>query len=463
MALAAVILAAGLGTRMKSDIPKVLHMLNGKPVIRHVVDTAVAMNPDKITAALGPSGDAVQNALKGCGITFAAQKSPDGTAGALRAAMGRLGNFRGTVLVLSGDAPLVGVATLKKFLAAHKRRKEDLSILSFMAGSGHSYGRIIRKGDRVAGIVEDRDADPEQKKIAEVNSGIYAIEPSALKLVKNIKLNPRKKEYYLTDLAGIAASEGLRVGAHILGDETELTGINTRRELCMAGLYLRDRIVSGLLENGVSFIDAKTVFISPEARIGMDTIIYPNVIIEGGSEIGRGCVVYPNSRIINSLISDNVTIKDSSLIESSTIKDGASIGPFAHIRPGSIIGSFAKIGNFVEIKKSAIGDNSKASHLSYIGDSEVGSGVNIGAGTITCNYDGKNKHKTVIEDNSFIGSDTQLVAPVKVGKGAYVGSGSTVTADVPPGALALSRTPQINIEGWVQRKFAKNKKRDTGK
>jgi bifunctional UDP-N-acetylglucosamine pyrophosphorylase / glucosamine-1-phosphate N-acetyltransferase len=458
MAFAAVILAAGLGTRMKSATPKVLHRLYGKPVIRYVIDAALSMNPDRIVVVVGPAGNAVKDALKGTEVSFATQKTPDGTAGALRAAVRSLGSFRGRLLVLSGDTPLVGNSTLKNLISVHTRRKEDLSILSFIAKGNHSYGRIVHDGNKVTGIVEDRDADSEQKKIAEVNSGIYVLEQTALALLKLIKLNPRKKEYYLTDLVSISASKGLRIGSHMLGSETELTGINTRYELCMAGLYLRDRIVSKCMDNGVSFIDTQSVFIDPETRIGADTIIYPNVVIEGNTEIGSGCVIYPNSRIIDSRICDNVTIKDSTLIESSIVKDSASVGPFAHIRPESVIGVSARIGNFVEIKKSVIGDGSKASHLSYLGDAEIGRDVNIGAGTITCNYDGHDKHKTIIEDGSFIGSDSQLVAPVRVGQGAYVGSGSTVTMDVPPMALALSREPQVNIEGWVLRKAAKRKK-----
>jgi bifunctional UDP-N-acetylglucosamine pyrophosphorylase / glucosamine-1-phosphate N-acetyltransferase len=461
MALAAVILAAGLGTRMRSATPKVLHKLFGKPVVRYVIDTALSLQPDRIVVVVGPSGASVQEALKGTGVSFAVQKFPDGTAGALKAALRRLGNFSGRLLVLSGDAPLVDTSTLKHLLSVHNRRKEDISILSFVASGNHSYGRIVRDKTKVTAIVEDRDADSAQKKITEVNSGVYVIASKALKLLKDVKINPRKKEYYLTDLVGIAAYKGLHVGSHMLGSETELTGINTRYELCMAGLYLRDRIVAKWLENGVSFIDAKSVFIDPGAHIGMDTIVYPNVIIEGSTNIGSGCVIYANSRIIDCNIGDNVTIKDSTLIESSTVNDHAAIGPFAHIRPASIIGASARIGNFVEIKKSVIGANSKASHLSYIGDADVGKNVNIGAGTITCNYDGQNKHKTIIEEGSFIGSDTQLVAPVKVGKGAYVGSGATVTMDVPPMALALSRTPQVNIEGWVLKRAQKikNKKR----
>jgi bifunctional UDP-N-acetylglucosamine pyrophosphorylase/glucosamine-1-phosphate N-acetyltransferase len=463
VSLSTVILAAGLGTRMKSSTPKVLHLLNGKPVVLHVVNTAKTMKPDRIVVVVGPSGSGIQNALKDTGVAFAVQTAPKGTADALMAAVKTLRNSKETLLVLSGDAPLVGLSTLRRLLASHKRRKEDISILSFIADGNHSYGRILREGSRVAAIIEDRDADHTQKKIREVNSGIYAFEPSAIGLLSEIKMNPRKKEFYLTDLIGIASSRGLRIGSHIFGDETELTGINTRHELSMAGLYLRDKTVTKWMERGISFIDTKSVFIDPDAQIGMDTIIYPNVIIEGKSTIGAGCVVYPNSRIINSRIGNKVIIKDSSLIESSIIKEGASIGPFAHLRPESIIGASAKIGNFVEIKKSSVGRNSKASHLSYIGDAEIGDNVNIGAGTITCNYDGLNKFRTVIEEGSFIGSDTQLVAPVKVGKGAYIGSGTTVTRDVPPMALALSRIPQLNIEGWALGRSAKQKNKKTKK
>jgi bifunctional UDP-N-acetylglucosamine pyrophosphorylase / glucosamine-1-phosphate N-acetyltransferase len=458
VALAIVILAAGLGTRMKSATPKVLHMLNGKPVVRHVTDTAKALKPGRIIVVVGPQGSALQNALKGSGADVAVQKYPRGTADALSAALQMLQDFRGTVMVLGGDTPLVALPTLRRLLTAHRRRKEAISILSFIAGSDHSYGRIVRVKGNVTAIIEDRDADKAQKNITEVNSGIYAIDSTALALLKDIKINPQKKEFYLTDLIGMAASRALRVGSHILGDETELTGINTRRELLMAGLFLRDRTVSKWLDRGVSFIDAKTVFIDPDAKIGMDTIIYPNVIIEGRTEIGTGCIIYPNSRISNSRIGKMVTIKDSTIIESSIVREGATLGPFAHLRPGSEIGSSAKIGNFVEIKKSTVGRNSKASHLSYIGDAKIGDNVNIGAGTITCNYDGMNKFRTIIEDGSFIGSDTQLVAPVKVGKGAYVGSGTTVTIDVPPMALALSRTPQLNIEGWALRRAVKIRK-----
>jgi len=462
VSLFTVILAAGLGTRMKSDTPKVLHTINGKAIIRHVVDAVRALKPNKIVVVVSPGSHSIQDALNDDGITFAIQREPKGTADALRAAAQKLAGKTGTVLVLSGDTPLVNSSTLQRLITTHKRKKEALSILSFTVEGDHAYGRIVRNGQQVAAIIEAGDADHQQQQIKEVNSGIYVMESTALKLLRKIPINPLKGEYYLTDIVGIAVRKGFRVGSHILGDETELTGINTRRDLCMAGLYLRDRIVSKWFEKGVSFVDAKTVFIDPDVEIGRDTIIYPNVIIEGKSAIGKGCVIYPNTRIIDSTVGNGVTIKDSTVIESSIIKDAASVGPFAHLRPYSAIGVSAKIGNFVEIKKSVIGNGSKASHLSYLGDAEIGGNVNIGAGTITCNYDGVNKSKTVIEDGCFIGSDTQLVAPVKVGKGAYVGAGSTITKDVPPFALAVSRTPQRNFDGWAAGR-ARKKNRNSSK
>ncbi|MDX9715660.1 MAG: bifunctional UDP-N-acetylglucosamine diphosphorylase/glucosamine-1-phosphate N-acetyltransferase GlmU [Dissulfurispiraceae bacterium] len=457
MKISTVILAAGAGTRMKSSIPKVLHNLMGKPLIAHVAETASSIGSSKCIIVLGNHTQAAKNILRSEKISFALQKELDGTAGALRSAMPALKGFEGDVLILSGDTPLITPELLKKFIKLHRQKHEDISVMTFEAQPPHAYGRIVRSSGKISRIVEDRDATPDEKLITEVNSGIYLINPPALKLIRNIPLNKAKGEYYLTDIISIALKKGLRVGAHMLGSETELTGINTRAELQRASLFLRDRIVSTLMQSGVTFIDASTVFISKETKIGQDTIIYPNVHIEGESVIGRGCIIYPNSRIIDSSLADNVVIKDSTLIESSKIKSRASVGPFAHLRPGSVIGSEAKIGNFVEIKKSIIGKGSKASHLTYLGDAVVGNDVNIGAGTITCNYDGVNKYRTDINDNVFIGSDSQLVAPVTIGKGAYVGAGSTITHNVPPGSLAISRTHQKNIKGWAKKKPAKGK------
>lgn len=450
MKLATVILAAGLGKRMRSNTPKVLHTLFGKPIIQYVADSIKVLGSQDNIVVIGPHTEGIKDALNGYPVRFVIQERPLGTADALKRASETLKDFNGTVLVLNGDTPLIGASLLRRFLKTHVKMEEDISLISFVAQGDHSYGRILREGDKVLSIIEDKDATAKQKRIREVNSGIYAISSKSLGLLDEIKINRKKGEYYLTDIIGIAVKRGYKVGAHNLGSETELTGINTRQELNRAFLYLKDRVLEKLMVRGVSIIDKESVFIHPDVRIGRDTIIYPNVFIEGRSKIGKECKIYPNTRIVDSIIGDRVTIKDSTVIESSIIKNESVIGPFAHLRPGSVIGSSCKIGNFVEVKRSRIGSGTKASHLSYIGDADVGNNVNIGAGTITCNYDGKKKHKTIIDNNVFIGSDTQLIAPVRIGKGAYIGAGSTITEDVPPESLALSRVRQRNIKGWVK-------------
>ncbi|MDI6800498.1 MAG: bifunctional UDP-N-acetylglucosamine diphosphorylase/glucosamine-1-phosphate N-acetyltransferase GlmU [Thermodesulfovibrionales bacterium] len=462
MKVATVILAAGLGTRMKSSTPKVLHKICGKPVIQYVADAVLKLKSAHNIIVISPNAEDIEDALKKYNVTFSRQNEPKGTGDALKSAVRKLKGFDGTLLVLNGDTPLISPATLQNFLKLHRQNKNDLSLISFAMEGSHSYGRIIREGGRLKAIVEDKDADEEQKKIREVNSGIYAINSDLTGLLKEIIINNKKGEYYLTDIISIASKRGHKVGAYMLGNETELAGINSREELHKAGIYMRDRIVSKCMDNGVSFIDSSSVFISPDAKIGSDTIIYPNVHIEGRTVIGKNCIVYPNTRIISSKIGNNVVIKDSTVIEDSSVKDSAVIGPFAHIRPGSLIKASAKIGNFVEIKRSVIGECTKASHLTYIGDAEIGSNVNIGAGTITCNYDGNKKNKTTIENDVFIGSDSQIIAPVKIGRGAYIGAGSTITRDVPSMSLAVSRTEQKNIDSWaIKRQKSKVRRQKT--
>jgi bifunctional UDP-N-acetylglucosamine pyrophosphorylase/glucosamine-1-phosphate N-acetyltransferase len=309
-------------------------------------------------------------------------------------------------------------------------------------------------------IVEDKDATPEQKNIREVNSGVYAIKPAVMNLLSKIKINKKKGEYYLTDILEIAAKEGLNTGVYCLPAETELLGVNTRQELSKAEKIHLGRTIKELTEKGVVFVNSDSVYIHTSVKVGRETLIYQNVFLEGNTRVGSGCTIYPNVRLKDSTIGNRAVIKDSSVIEESTVSQNAQVGPFAHLRPGSFIGPRAMIGNFVEIKKSTIGENTKASHLSYIGDATLGKNVNIGAGTITCNYDGVSKHKTEIGDMVFVGSDTQFVAPVKIGRGAYIGAGSTITKDVPPMSLAISRTQQRNIEGWAANKKLKvrNKK-----
>jgi bifunctional UDP-N-acetylglucosamine pyrophosphorylase/glucosamine-1-phosphate N-acetyltransferase len=451
----AVILAAGLGTRMKSSLPKILHKIFDKPIIDYVIDCAKTLDFERIFVVVNPSLNDVVEYLRKNDVEIVYQNEPKGTAHALSSALPYL-NKKSDIIVLNGDTPLIKTETLHKFMDLFKSENQDIAILSFYPEREHSYGRILRDAEgNVKKIVEITDIEPDDTSIKEANSGIYIIKASAVNLLEHVKENQNKGEFYLTDIVEIAVKRGYKVQAYPLAQEDELIGINTRYELSLAMRYLRDRLVKQFMDNGITFYDPQTVWISPSVKIGNDTVIYPDVFLEGNTTIGQNCIIYQGVRIKDSVIEDNVQIKDCTVIESSHIKSGSNIGPFAHIRPESIIGQNCRIGNFVEVKKSVIGDGTKAAHLSYIGDSEIGNNVNIGAGTITCNYDGKKKHKTTIEDNVFIGSDTQLVAPVKIGKGSYIGAGSTITKDVPPDALAISRTSQKNIEGWARKKREK--------
>jgi bifunctional UDP-N-acetylglucosamine pyrophosphorylase/glucosamine-1-phosphate N-acetyltransferase len=455
--VACVVLAGGLGKRMKSSLPKVLHTIDGSTtMLRHVLLTVSKLRPRNTVVVVGKFSEEIKDSLiRTEGLIFAMQKEPSGTGNAVLRASSQLRGFEGTVLIMNGDTPLITPETLKKFLSLHRRRKNIVSVLSFRAANPSSYGRIVRdeKGEAVS-IVENKEASAREKKIKEVNSGVYAFEHNALSLVKKIRLNPAKGEYFLTDIIQIAREKGLKTDAMCMGTEEEFAGINTPVELQNARVIMQARLVKWWADRGVSFLDSRSVFLSPDVRIGKDTVIYPHVYIQGNTTIGKGCAIYPNVRIVDSSIRDYTIVKDFTLIERSTVKSRAVIGPFAHIRPDSVIGERAKIGNFVEVKKSVVGPSSKASHLSYIGDARIGTDVNIGAGTITCNYDGYQKHVTTLADGVFIGSDSQLIAPVKVGKGAVVGAGSTITRDVPPDALALSRVSQVNIEGWAKKRRA---------
>ncbi len=455
MKTACVILAAGLGKRMNSAVPKVLHNVAGIPMIQSVVNTALRLRPDKVIVVAGQHIDLIRKSLAAKGVVFALQKEAKGTGHALLCARPALGNLKGLVVVMNGDTPLLDPDTIKRFINLHKKNKNDISVISFIAKNPGSYGRVVRdKSGKGLSIIEDKDADQVQKKIHEVNSGVYVINSDAMSILKDIRENSLKGEYYLTDIVALAYQKGLKTSAYCIGSEEEFMGVNTREELYKASYLMKKNIIDKWTGKGVNFLDAGSVFIHPDAHIGRGTTVYPNVYIEGHTEIGRDSTIYPNVRILNSRIGNKVTIKDSTVIEDSDIKDRASVGPFAHIRPGSEIGSEARIGNFVELKKAIVGSGTKASHLSYLGDTKIGRGANIGAGTITCNYDGKKKHVTIIEDGVFVGSDSQLVAPVRVGKGAYIGAGSTVTKDIPPGALAISRVEQRNILKWARRKSA---------
>jgi bifunctional UDP-N-acetylglucosamine pyrophosphorylase/glucosamine-1-phosphate N-acetyltransferase len=450
---ACVILAAGQGKRMKSALPKVLHPLAGTTMIESVLDTARKLRPEKIIVIAGRHIDAIRKAAGNRDVFFALQKEPKGTGHALRCARPALENFDGDIVVMNGDSPLVTADTIRKFLKLHRKGGNGLSVLSFRAKRPDDYGRIIRNGSgQVVAIVEGRDADAAQKKIDEVNSGVYALHADTLSLLEGLSLNKAKGEYYLTDIVASASKRGMRTSAYCIGDEEEFMGVNTTEELLRAGRIMNSTIVRKWADRGVRFLDPVSVYIDRGVSIGLDTLIYPNVHLEGKTKIGRSVKILPNVRVVDGVIGNSAVIKDSTVIESSHVGDRASVGPFAHLRPGSVVGPEAKVGNFVEMKKAVLGRSSKASHLSYLGDAIIGKSVNIGAGTITCNYDGEKKHPTTIGDNVFVGSDSQLVAPVTVGRGAYVGAGSTITKNVPPWALSLSRTSQKNIPGWVKKK-----------
>jgi bifunctional UDP-N-acetylglucosamine pyrophosphorylase/glucosamine-1-phosphate N-acetyltransferase len=436
-------------------------------MLHYVLKTVYELNPEKIIIVIGKHGKDVKESVEAdiktrrrhCNISFAHQKEAKGTAHALLKALPGMKGFKGTVLVMNGDTPLISLKTLKKIISLHKQKKDIISLLTFQTNEPQSYGRIIRdRGGHVLSIVEERDASASQKKIKEVNSGVYVIETEALPLLKKIEMNKSKGEYYLTDIVSIARERGIKTNAYRSGSEEECAGVNTREDLEKVRRFMKEKIINKWIQRGVNFIDASSVFLAPEVTIGRGTTVYPNVHLEGETKIGRQCTVYPNVRILNSIIEDGAVIKDCTLIEESVVKKRAAVGPFAHVRPGSEIGTDARIGNFVEVKKSVIGPGTKAGHLTYLGDAKIGKHVNVGAGTITCNYDGHRKHTTVIKDNVFIGSDSQFIAPVEIGEGAYIGAGSTITKNVPAKALALSRVEQRQIDGWALKRTPKEKR-----
>ncbi|HXI13108.1 MAG TPA: bifunctional UDP-N-acetylglucosamine diphosphorylase/glucosamine-1-phosphate N-acetyltransferase GlmU [Thermoanaerobaculia bacterium] len=451
-----VILAAGLGTRMKSATIKILHSAGGRPLIDHVLELAAGVSARTPVMVIGHQRDAVQ---KHCGerARYAVQEQQLGTGHAVLQAVElieREGALPEKVLVLSGDVPLTRAETLRYLIDEHSRSGNGVTILSMELSDPALYGRVIRNGaGGVSHIVEAGDASEEQKKISEVNGGIYVFEADILfSGLRRLSTNNAQGEYYLTDLIAMAEKDGRGVGAVIVKDPVEALGVNSRSELSLVETELKRRHVEHLMKEGVTFRDPLNVMIDSTVSIGADTIIYPFVTIEGASSIGKGCILDPGVHLESVTLGDDVHVKTGTVAEGAIVASGSVVGPYAHLRPGTVLGKNVKVGNFVETKKAVFGEGSKASHLSYIGDAEIGTGVNIGAGTITCNYDGVNKNKTVLEDGVFIGSDTQLVAPVTVGKGAYVGAGSTITKDVPADALALSRTQQKNIDGWATRR-----------
>ena len=455
--LTVLILAAGQGTRLKSKTIKLVHPVAGQPMVTWVARAARALKPDRVVAVVGFQADAVRAALDGLADAFVLQTEQRGTGHAVLTARREVGTQPGTLLIVNGDLPNLRAATLKALLSVHRRSKAGLSLVTTVLPDATGYGRIVRdETGRVARIVEHKDAGRAERALREINCGIYAADPATLfPLLARLRPDNAQGEYYLTDAVQRTIEKKAMVAAFVHDDAPEVLGVNTRAELARAGAVLYARKAAELQDQGVTILDPSRTWIDPRARVGQDTVIYPDVIIEGASAIGTDCVIHSGTRLTDVVTGHGVTIKDHCVLRESRLGDGAEVGPFAHFRPGAVLDDAARVGNFVELKKTRLGRGSKASHLAYLGDADIGPGCNIGAGTITCNYDGTAKHKTTLGPGVFIGSDTQLVAPVQVGEGAYVGAGTTVTENVPPGALAISRVRQLNLEGWVARRKAK--------
>jgi len=449
-----VILAAGKGTRMKSALPKVLHRVAGQPLIEHVIAGAGALHPRSTTVVVGHQADALQSALgRHPGLTFVVQEPQLGTAHALLQTEPVLRTSRGLLVLLSGDVPLLTADTLRKLVDRHASRGASMTVVTAPVDDPHGYGRIVRSGEQIARIVEEKDATSAERQIREINSGIYAFSLEGLfDAVRSVAAENAQHEYYLPDLVSIYRQKGLVVETVSVSNADEIRGINSRGELAAVSRIVRDQKNAELMASGVTIEDPATTYIDRGVTIGADTIVHPCVFLEGATTIGAGCEIHAGVRIVDSAIGDHVVILNHCLIVNSRVANDASLGPFAHLRNGADVREGAHIGNFVELKKTVFGAGSKAGHLAYLGDATIGENVNIGAGTITCNYDGEKKNQTTIEDGAFIGSDSQLVAPVTVGKGAYVGSGATIRENVPPGSLAVSAGKQKNIEGWVEKK-----------
>lgn len=438
---------------MKSEKAKVLHEIGGRPMLSYVLDAASELGSQKTVVIVGHQADKVRDLFSESGVIFAEQKEQLGTGHAVMQAGKALSRFKGDVLILSGDVPLITKGTLEGLMDTHKKEKATVTVLTAEPENPYGYGRVIKdpRGN-IRKIVEEKDATAKEKTVKEINTGIYCVDSAFLfEALKTIKPQNVQKEYYLTDIVGIAVKDRKRVSASKIRDFKEAMGINSRIELAEAECIIRLKKLNDLMAKGVTIVDPSGTYISPSVKIGPDTVVYPGALISGDTVIGPGCSIGPGSIISDTRIGKGVKIKAYSVIEESEIRDGAFVGPMAHIRPNSVIEKGAHIGNFVEVKKSTIGEGSKANHLSYIGDATIGKGVNIGAGTITCNYDGVRKYQTVIEDNVFVGSDTQLIAPVRIGKGALIGAGSTITEDVPDDSLALSRVKQETRKGWAKK------------
>ena len=449
-----IILAAGRGTRMRSARPKVLHLLAGLPLIEHVARAADRLRPERTGLVVGHQAERVEAALSHrSSLAFARQDEQRGTGHALQQAEPLFTGLGGTLVVLSGDVPLIRPDTLERLVHTHEGANAALTVLTATVPRPYGYGRIVRADRRLARIVEERDASASQRRLKEINSGIYALDlPPLFDAIREIPPAGASNEIYLPDLVRIYRQRRLPVETAAAANPDEVRGINSQTELAEVKRIVRQTRNEELMAAGVTIEDPATTWVDMDVTVGPDTVIHPGVFLQGRTSVGARCELHAGVRIVDSTIGDDVTVRNHCVIQGATLADGAQVGPFAHLRPGAAVGEAAKVGNFVEMKKSSLGRGSKANHLSYLGDATIGAGVNVGAGTITCNYDGKRKHRTTVGDRVFIGSGTQLVAPVTLGDDAYVGAGSCVTDDVPAGALGVARSRQVVKDGWNGRR-----------
>jgi bifunctional UDP-N-acetylglucosamine pyrophosphorylase/glucosamine-1-phosphate N-acetyltransferase len=429
---------------MKSNLCKVLHKLAGFPMIWHVIRAIRPLDMDKIVVVLGRQAEDVKTALATQDLAYALQEPQLGTGHAAAAAKSHFERYDGEVLVLCGDIPLIQPSAINDFIEFHSAKQSRLTVMTTRPPRPQGYGRIVRGGSgQVLNITEEKDACDAEREITEVNTGIYLVESALLfSLLEGVGCTNAQGEYYLTDIVGEAVRRGIQVEGFLLNDWRQAAGINTRADLALVNAMLWNGVREDLMASGVTLLDPDAVYVDLGVEVGSDTIIYPSVTLEGRTRIGRGCLIEPGVFITDSVIGDRAKILMGSRLQSAVVGDGTTVGPMAHLRPDAVIGANARVGNFVEVKKSTVGDGSKAAHLTYLGDCRIGRDVNIGCGTITCNYDGKQKHPTIIGDRCFVGSDVQFIAPVEIGAGSVIGAGSTVTRSVPPRSLAVSRAKQ---------------------
>ena len=447
-----VILAAGMGTRMKSKMPKVLHKVCGKPLSKWVIDASEAAGADKVCAVVGHKAETVKEVL-GDVCEFALQAEQKGTGHAVMQAIDVIKNSKGEVVILNGDTPLITAETINKAIEYHKNNGNQATVITAILDDATGYGRIVRDNDgSVLKIVEQKDASKEEKKINEVNSGMYVFDAQSLVYaLDKITPNNAQGEYYLTDTLEILLSAGKKIGGYAISDNDEIRGINDRVQLNEAEKIMQKRINEYHMRNGVTMRNPESVYIEDGVEIGNDTEICQNVTIKSGTKIGSDCVIGSGSMLDRAVIHDGVDVLSSVILESE-VDEVTHVGPFAYIRPNCHVGKEVKVGDFVELKNSNIDDGTKISHLTYIGDSDVGKRVNFGCGTVTCNYDGKKKYRTTIGDDCFVGCNTNFVSPINVGDGVYIAAGSTITEDIPENSLSIARARQVNKEGWKDKR-----------